>query len=75
MQLNLFPAGAPVEDISIDLLTKLHPLKRGFTNLWVITDRYKKLVRVVSIKITNAFQSAREFTLAPLHACPIQPSE
>ena len=54
-QKHLFPAKAPLEFVSIDILGDLITTSQGKRFLLVITDRFSKLVRTVPLKrITEA---------------------
>lgn len=59
--LKLFPPSGPLEDVSIELLTKLIPSGRGHTNILVINDHFTKIARAIPLKGTNAFQIAQAF--------------
>ena len=61
-KLKLFPATAPLESISIDLLGDLITTKRNNRWLLVITDRFSKLVRTVPLKNVTAITVAEAFT-------------
>ena len=60
-RLKLFPATAPLESISIDLLGDLIRTPRGNRWLLVITDRFSKLVRTVPLKRITAAEIAKAF--------------
>lgn len=59
--LKLFPAKAPLEYVSIDILGELIRSKRGNRYLLVITDRFSKLVKTVPLKRITAPVIARAF--------------
>ena len=48
-ELKLFPAKAPLESVSIDILGELVTTKRKNRYLLVICDRYTKLVRTIPL--------------------------
>ena len=60
-ELTLFPANAPLESVCIDLLGELMKTPRGNRYLFVITDRFTKLVRTVPLKGISAFAVAQAF--------------
>ena len=59
--MRLFPAKAPLEFVSIDLLGELIRTKRGNWYLLVIVDRFSKLVRTVPMKRITAIEVAKAF--------------
>ena len=59
--MRLFPAKAPLEFISINLLGELIRTKRGNKHLFVIVDRFSKLVRTVPMKRITAIEVAKAF--------------
>ena len=61
-KLKLFPAKAPLESTSIDILGELVRTPRNNRYLLVITDRFSKLVRTVPLKRITAAIVARAFT-------------
>ena len=60
-RLKLFPATAPLELLSIDLLGQLIRTPRGNRWLLVITDCFSKLVRTVALKRITAAEIAKAF--------------
>ena len=60
-RLKLFPATAPLEALSIDLLGELIRTPHGNRWLLVITDRFSKLVRTVPLKRITASEIAKAF--------------
>ena len=60
-RVELFPAKAPLEFVSIDLLGPLLRTRRGHEHLLVITDRFSKLVRTVPMKRITAGDVAKAF--------------
>ena len=59
--MHLFPAKAPLEFVSIDLLGERITTSQGNRFLLVITDRFPKLVRTVPLKRITAAVIAHEF--------------
>lgn len=57
--MQLLPAKAPLELVSIDILGQLVKSSRGNNLLLVITDRYSKLVRTVTLKSVTAASVAK----------------
>ena len=70
-ELKLFPAKAPLESVSIDILGELVTTKRKNCYLLVICDRYTKLVRTIPLssissnKVTLAFLKHWVFVYGP----------
>ena len=60
-RLKLFPAQAPLESVSIDILGELIRTPRGHRWLLVITDRFSKLVRTVPLRRITAAEIAKAF--------------
>ena len=61
-KMKLFPAKAPLEYVSIDILGELPRTQRGNRYLLVITDRFSKLTRTVPLKRITAAVVAEAFT-------------
>lgn len=59
--MKLLPATLPLEYVSIDPLGELTTSKRGARHLLVITDRFTKLVREVSLKTITGVPVAEAF--------------
>ena len=70
-ELKLFPAKAPLESVSIDILGEIVTTKRKNRYLLVICDRYTKLVRTMPLssissnKLTLAFLEHWVFVYGP----------
>ena len=60
-KMKLFPAQAPLEFVSIDILGELMKTPRGNRFLLVIADRFSKLVRTVPLKSTSGAAIAQAF--------------
>ena len=56
--LKLFPATKPLASLCIDILGPLTKSKKGNVFLLVITDRFKKLTRVVLLRKITAYNVA-----------------
>ena len=59
--LKLFPATKPLASLCIDILGPLTKSKRGYVFLLVITDRFTKLKRVVTLRKITAYNVAVAF--------------
>ena len=59
--LKLFPATAPLESISLDILGELIRTPRGNRFILVMTDRYSKLVPAIPLKRITAYEIAGAF--------------
>ena len=59
--LKLFPAETPLESVSIDILSPLPRSKASNRYLLVITERYFKLFKTVSLRDITAWQVAKAF--------------
>ena len=59
--LQLFPATVPLQDVAIDLIVPLPKTKNGKRHIMVITNRYSKLTREVSISNSKAPHVAAMF--------------
>lgn len=59
--MKLFPATAPLEDISMDILGPLIETPHGNAYILVITDRYSKLTRSIPMSSVKAIDVARTF--------------
>ena len=59
--LKLFPAKAPLESVSIDILGELVRTQRGNRYILVVTDRFTKLVKAIPLKGVSAAEVAKAF--------------
>ena len=59
--LKLFPASAPLEEVSIDLLGPLPKTKKGNLHLLGIICRFTKLTQVVTLRSITAYHVAFTF--------------
>ena len=60
-RMKLFTSKAPLEFVAIDILGEQITTKRGNSYILVISDRYSKLVRTVSLKKITAAHIAKAF--------------
>ena len=57
--MKLFPAKAPLEYVSVDILGPLLRTRRGMEYLLVITDRFSKIVRTIPMMRITAEEVAK----------------
>ncbi|CAN8075291.1 unnamed protein product [Agarophyton chilense] len=60
-KMTLFPAKAPLQFVSIDILGELIRSNQGYRYLLLITDRFSKLLRTVPLKRITALVKAQAF--------------
>ena len=60
-ELQLFPATAPLESVSIDILGEFIRTRKGNVYLLVITDQFTKMVKKIPLKTESAAEVARQF--------------
>ena len=58
-ELQLFPASAPLESVSIDVLGELLKTARGNQYLLVVSDRFTKLTKSIPLKGVSAAEVAK----------------
>lgn len=59
--MELFPAKAPLEHVSLDILRTLLRTRRGYEYPLVIMDLFSKLVRTVALKRITAAEVSKAF--------------
>lgn len=59
--LKLFPAAVPPNFVAMDLLGPFQKTASGHGHILVITDRFSKMIRAVSMKSTTPVAVARTF--------------
>lgn len=60
-ELQVFPTQAPLESVTIDVLSELIRTQRGNQYLLVITDWYTKLINVVPLEGISVVEVAKQF--------------